>query len=103
MEEDSRDWVIAKFKTAKSATDLLRTIWTPFGRAFSETPNRRRSGQAVIRITPSLGLVFRKDLMISTASVFAKVKSIISTSGCNDLNVFSAVNLLLASPTTFTP
>jgi hypothetical protein len=26
IEEDSRDWFIAKFKTAKSATDLLRTI-----------------------------------------------------------------------------
>jgi hypothetical protein len=41
--------------------------------------------------------------MIPTASPLTNAKSIIKTSGFSERKVFSAINLLLASPTTLTP
>ena len=52
---------------------------------------------------PRSGLDFLNAVTIPTASELANIKSMISTSGCNDLNVFSAIILLPASPTILIP
>ena len=65
MEEDSRDCVIAELRIAKSAIDLLRTIWTPRGIDVADIPSNLKSTQAVMITIPSSGFVFLNPIIIS--------------------------------------